>query len=472
MNLKTYLLALLFGMFLSTGCKNSNGKINERASREQRPNIVIIFLDDSGYSDFSPFGQQKIETPHVNTLAAEGIVFRNFYVPQAICSASRASLLTGCYPGRTKVFGAHGPKARGLETTFPTLGEVFKAAGYKTAVFGKWHCGDQPDTRPHNRGFDESCGLMYSNDMWRYHPENPEYWGKHPLQFWENGEVVIQDVDSMDQKMLTKWYTERTVDFINRHKNEPFLIYVPHNMLHVPLFCSPEFEGKSGVGLYGDVTLEVDWSVGQINKALKENGIADNTIVIFSSDNGPWISYGNHAGTTPFREAKGTSFDGGTRSATIIKYPAKLKGGTESQSTMMTIDLLPTLCSLAEVPLPETEIDGKNVWDLIAGEPDAKNPHEYYAFTTDRNFEAIMTGDGKWKLHLPHDYRTMTEIEGKDGIPGKYKQAHIDLSLFDMENDPYETNNVIGEYPEIARKLQEYAERHRQLFFSEETKSP
>ncbi|WP_167619671.1 sulfatase [Maribellus sediminis] len=455
------ILLILISVLLMSGCST-------KTETPQKPNIVIIFLDDSGYSDFSPFGQQKIETPNVNTLAQEGIMFKNFYVPQAVCSASRAALLSGCYPGRTKVFGAHGPNERGLDPAFPTMGEVFKKAGYATAVFGKWHIGDQPDTRPQSRGFDESCGLMYSNDMWKHHPEAPDYWGRFPLQFWENGEVTIPDVDSSDQKMLTKWYTEHAVDFINRHKDEPFLLYVPHNMLHVPLFVSPEFEGKSGVGLYGDVTLEVDWSVGQINKALKDNGIDDNTIVIFTSDNGPWIAYGNHAGTTPFREAKGTSFDGGTRSATIIKYPKELKGGQQSESALMTIDLLPTLCELAGVPLPETEIDGKNVWDIISGKENAVNPHEYYAFTNNKNFEAVLSGDGKWKLHLPHDYRTMTEIKGKDGIPGKYKQAHIDLSLFDMVNDPYETTNVIAEHPEIAEKLMAIAEKHKQKFFSEE----
>lgn len=448
--------------FVLTSC---NSKPEEEIHKH--PNIVIVFLDDSGYADFTPFGQLKIQTPNVKTLAEEGIMFRNFYVPQAVCSASRAALLTGCYPGRTKVFGAHAPKARGLETTFATLGEVFQLAGYKTAIFGKWHCGDQPETQPQNRGFDESCGLMYSNDMWKHHPENPEYWGKYPLQFWENGQVKIEDLDSADQKMLTKWYTQHAVDFIKRHKNEPFLLYIPHNMPHVPLFCSSDFEGKSGVGLYGDVILELDWSVGQINQALKENGVDDNTIFIFTSDNGPWISYGNHAGTTPFREAKGTTFDGGTRSATIIKYPAQLKGNQQSEKALMTIDMLPTLCHLANVPLPENEIDGANVWDLISGKEGVQNPHEYYAFTNNSNFEAVMSGDGKWKLHLPHDYRTMTDTVGKDGMPGKYKQDHIDLSLFDMVNDPSETVNVIGQNPEVAKKLLQFAKGHRQRFFSE-----
>ena len=469
-NFKLILFALSISLFFVVSCTNSSNKqaVEEDKAENSKPNVVIIFLDDSGYSDFTPFGQTNIKTPNVQKLADEGIMFKNFYVPQAVCSASRSALISGCYPERTKVFGAHGPNERGLETSFPTMGELFKSAGYKTAVFGKWHCGDQSETRPQNRGYDETCGLMYSNDMWKHHPENPEYWGRYPLQFWENGKVIIEDVDSTDQKMLTKWYTEHAVDFINRHKDEPFLLYVPHSMPHVPLFVSDEFEGRSGVGLYGDVMLEIDWSVGQINKALKDNGIEKNTIVIFTSDNGPWISYGNHAGTTPFREAKGTTFDGGTRSACIIKYPAVLKGGKASERAFLTIDLLPTLCHLADVPLPETEIDGKNVWDLIEGKEGAENPHEYYAFTNNSNFEAVMSGDGKWKLHLPHNYRTMTEIKGKDGMPGKYKQAKIELSLFDMENDPYETTNVIENYPEIAEKLMEFAESHKAEFYPEE----
>lgn len=459
-----HFLFILFAaaLFSFVSCTNTSKTTEEK----KQPNIVIIFLDDSGYSDFTPFGQTKVKTPHVQKLAEEGITFTNFYVPQAICSASRSALISGCYPGRTKVFGAHGPNERGLETSFPTIAEVFKKAGYSTAIFGKWHCGDQSETRPASRGFDESCGLMYSNDMWLHHPENPEYWGRYPLQFWENGKVAIEEVDYPEQKMLTQWYTEHAVDFINRRKDGPFLLYVPHNMPHVPIFCSEGFEGKSGAGLYGDVMLELDWSVGQIDNALKENGIDENTIVIFTSDNGPWISYGDHAGSTPFREAKGTSFDGGTRSACIIRYPAELKGNQRSSNTFLTIDFLPTLCYLANVPLPETEIDGRNVWDLIAGKENATNPHEYYAFSTGSNFESVMSGDGHWKLHLPHSYRTLVTA-GEGGMAGKYKQTEIELSLFDMENDPYETTNVIDKYPDIAEELMGFAEQHKAKFYPE-----
>lgn len=431
-----------------------------------KPNVVIIFLDDSGWADFEPFGEVALETPHVTQLAAEGCAFHNFYVPQAICSASRSALMSGCYPGRNKVFGAHGPNAWGLDTTFATMGEVFSAAGYATAAFGKWHCGDQPETRSYARGFQETCGLMYSNDMWKHHPGNPEYWGQWPLRFWENGKVTIDTVEIADQKNLTRWYTEHAVDFIHRHQDSAFLVYVPHSMPHVPLFCSDEFEGKSGKGLYWDVMLEVDWSVGQINEALKDCGIDQNTIVILTSDNGPWVSYGNHAGITPYREAKGTSFDGGVRSACVMKYPGRIEAGTTSSETFGTVDLLPTLCHLAGIPLPENEIDGQNVWDLVQGLEGAENPHTYYAFSNGRNFEGVMSGDGHWKLHLPHEYRTL-ELPGADGLPGKYAQVMIDTALFDMYSDPYETTNVLEEHPAIAKEMIQLAEAHKLRFYTE-----
>lgn len=433
---------------------------------ERPPNFVIIFLDDSGWSDFRPFDTPPYPTPNVAQLAAEGSTFKNFYVPQAICSASRSALLSGCYPGRTKVFGAHGPRKRGLDPKYATLGNVLQARGYKTASFGKWHIGDQPDTRPPARGFDESCGLMYSNDMWAHHPTAGEKFGVHPLQFWDNGEVTVEPVTPEDQTQLTTWSTEHAVDFIGRHKDEPFFVYVPHSMPHVPLFVSEKFAGKSGAGVYGDVMMEIDWSVGEIMKALKDNGVDDNTLVIFTSDNGPWVSYGNHAGKTPFRQAKATSFDGGIRSACIMKFPGRIKAGSTSTTAFSTLDMLPTLANLAGADLPANPVDGKNVWDLIIGKPGAKNPHDYYPFSTSNNFDGVISGDGRWKLHLPHRYRLLVEA-GNDGAPGKHEWPTVELSLFDMVADPYETTNVIAEHPEVAARLQAYADGHKQRFYAE-----
>ncbi|MFW6309097.1 MAG: sulfatase [bacterium] len=436
---------------------------NKNKENKSRPNIVIMFLDDSGWGDFRPFGDTAYPTPNVEKLATEGCAYHQCYVPQAICSASRASLLTGCYPGRHQVYGAIGPRARGLDPKFTTIGEVLQEAGYTTASFGKWHVGDQPETRPPARGFDESSGLMYSNDMWKHHPEMRQF-DKYELQYWKNGEVAIDDVSPEQQKMLTTWYTEDAVDFIERNHEQPFFLYVPHNMPHVPIFCSEKFEGKSGEGLYADVMMEIDWSLGQIMESLEENGVRDNTLIIFTSDNGPWLSYGNHAGTTPYREGKGTGFDGGTRSACVMSYPGEIPADSVSERAFCTVDLFPTLTNLAGTELPENEIDGRDIWDLLTGKPDAENPHEYYPFSTARTFEGVISGDGKWKLHLPHKYRTLAEA-GKDGQPGKYEDAYIELSLFDMENDPYETTNLVDEYPEIVKKLQEIAREHKQKWW-------
>jgi len=445
------LIYLTCGVFLTSGAS---------------PNVVIFFLDDSGWSDFQPFGNPPYETPNVEKLADEGCRFNQFVVPQAICSASRAALISGCYPGRTKVFGAHGPNGKGLDPSFATMGEVFQAQGYKTGIFGKWHIGDQPETRPASRGFDESAGLMYSNDMWKHHPVNPKGWGKHPLRYWSNGKVTCEDVTKDFQKSLTSRSTVRSVDFIKRNKKSPFFLYVPYSMPHVPLFCSDAFKGKSGSGLYGDVIMEIDDSIGQILRAIKSVGVEENTLVIFSSDNGPWAGYGNHAGKTPFRAMKATSFSGGIRSACIIKYPKKIKAGSVSDSIFCTIDLLPTLCHVTGAKLPKNEIDGKNVWQIITGKDGAKNPHSYYPISTVRHFDGILSSDGQWKLHLPHAYSYLVK-PGADGQDGQYERRKIELSLFDMKNDPLETINLIEKYPEVADRLKRLAEGHKQRFYKE-----
>lgn len=431
----------------------------------RRPNFVVVFLDDSGWSDFRPFGDTPYPTPNVERLAKAGCCFQQFYVPQAICSASRASLLTGCNPGRHHVYGALPPRVRGLDPSFTTMGEMLQKAGYTTACFGKWHIGDQPDTRPPARGFDESAGLMYSNDMWRHHPE-VRFFDDKPLQYWRDDQIVIDDVSPQQQTMLTTWYTEEAVDFIHRHQEEPFFLYVPHNMPHVPLYCSSKFAGASGHGLYADVMMEIDWSLGQILDALEETGVERDTLVVFTSDNGPWLSYGNHAGTTPFREGKSTGFDGGTRSACVMAYPRELRGETVSQRAFSSVDLLPTFARLANADLPAYPIDGLDVWDLLRGEPGAANPHEYYPFSTARTFEGVLSGDGRWKLHLPHTYKTTAEI-GRDGRPGRYEEAFIGLSLFDMKNDPCETKDVKDDHPEVASRLEALARAHEKHWWNE-----
>lgn len=438
------------------------GLMSVMADEAQKPNVVIIFLDDSGYADFHPFGEPPYPTPHVEELADQGLQMTQFYIPTAVCSSSRSSLMSGCYAGRHRVFGAHGPGGRGLEPKFMNIAEMLKAAGYATAHFGKWHMGDQPETRPTARGFDNSSGLMISNDMWRFNPVWGSRVGKAPLPYWENGEIAIEDVTPHDQKYLTRWATEDATRFIRKHKDQPFFVYLAHSMPHVPLYCSEDFLGMSGAGLYGDVMMEIDWSVGQITAALRDVGAERNTIVIFSSDNGPWDEFGNHAGKTPFREHKGTSFDGGTRSATVIKYPAELEPRLFDRP-MSTIDVLPTLAHLTGAVLPDYEIDGKNMWPVLKGAKDVPHPHEYYAFEYSRRLDAVLTSDGRWKMHRPHPYRYVVEA-GHDSRRGKVTTHHIDWSLFDLDADPKESVNVMDDYPEVMKRLQAIAEAHRKKF--------
>jgi arylsulfatase A-like enzyme len=434
-----------------------------------KPNVVIFFLDDSGWGDFSPFGSPEYPTPNVQKLADEGCRYTNFYVPQAICSASRSALLTGCYPGRTKMFGAHGPNARGVDPQFATMGEMFQAGGYRTAIFGKWHIGDQAETRPAARGFDESAGLMYSNDMWEHHATNPEYWGQWPLSYWKNNEITIDKVQPEHQKMLTTWAAKESVDFIERNKENPFFLYVPFSMPHVPLFCSEKFEGKSGQGLYADVMMELDWAIGEVLNKIKETGNEENTIVVFSSDNGPWAVYGEHAGVTPFREAKATSFDGGLKSACLIKYPPLIEKGSTVSKLICSIDLLPTLSNLTGVALPANEIDGQNIAPIILGDKKAANPHQYYAISKSNKFESVISGDGKWKLHMPHAYHTIIE-GGKDGQAGVQENRKIELSLFNLVDDPYEKTNVADKHPDIVSHLKAIAEKHKAKFYAKKEK--
>ncbi len=466
---RSQICLLVFGACLMvTGCQPEPPQSVSNQKADTPPNVVLIFLDDGAFDDFEPFGDPLYPTPGVKTLAAEGTSYYNFHVPQSVCSASRAALLTGCNPGRTKVFGAHGPTAKGLDPSYATLGEILKQNGYATACFGKWHMGDQPETRSHARGFDETAGLMYSNDMWKFHPENPDYWGQWPLQYWENGKVTIESVDDEDQKMLSTWYTEKAVDFIARKKGQPFFLYVPHSMPHVPIFVSEKFKGKSGTGLYGDVMMELDWSVAQINQAIKDNGLEENTLFIFiGSDNGPWLSYGDHAGITPYREGKGTSFEGGLRNPCVIKYPGVLPAGVDSHKMFASIDLVPVICKLTNSPLPENDIDGKDVWNYITGEEN-ESPQTYYAFSNGTEFQGVISGDGRWKLHLPHQYRTL-ETGGQGGQPGKYVQHQIDTALFDMIHDPFEKGNVKEIYPEIVDELIEFASQHHKNFYAENT---
>ena len=274
------------------------------AEADRPPNIVIVFTDDQGYADVGCYGAEGFDTPHLDRLAEEGMRLTDFYVVQAVCSASRAGLLTGCYPNRIGILGALGPKARhGIHEDELTIAEALRAEGYATAIYGKWHLGHHPKFLPRQHGFDDYFGLPYSNDMWPRHPTNRSF----PDLPLIAGETTIRT--NPDQRNLTTWYTERAVQFIEQQRDRPFFLYVPHSMPHVPLFVSEKHAGRTSQGLYGDVIAEIDWSVGQIVAALEKHGLTHNTLVIFTSDNGPWLSYGNHGGSAGrLREGKGTSF--------------------------------------------------------------------------------------------------------------------------------------------------------------------
>ena len=429
------------------------------------PNVVIMFMDDMGYADIGPFGAKDYPTPNLDRMAKEGRKFTDFYVTQAVCSASRAGLLTGCYNVRIGILGALGPKSNiGISPNEVTIAEICKQKGYATGCFGKWHLGHHKKFLPKQHGFDEYFGLPYSNDMWPYHPgvlhlpmeERIKRWPHLPLI--EGNKVINPKVSAKDQEKLTTQYTERAVSFIEKNKDKPFFAYIPHSMVHVPLYVSKKFKGKSGAGLFGDVMMEVDWSVGQIMKTLKKHKLEKNTLFIFTSDNGPWLNYGDHAGSAaPLREGKGTMFEGGCREPTLAWWPGKIPANSVCKEPVMTIDLLPTIAEMIGAKLPGHRIDGKNILPLMLSD-DAKSPHKAYYFYNGNQLQAVR--QGKWKLHFPHGYRTMAgKPGGTGGIPTNYSQAKIELSLFDLNQDIGESKDLKAEFPDIVTRLSELGKK-------------
>lgn len=437
------------------------------AFSKDKPNIILMFMDDMGYADIGAFGAKSYPTPHLDRMANEGRKFTDFYVTQAVCSASRAGLLTGCYNVRIGINGALGPKSNaGLNPDEVTIAEICKQKGYATACYGKWHLGHHKKFLPMQHGFDDYFGLPYSNDMWPYHPgvlhlpmeERVKRWPHLPLI--DGNKVINPKVSGKDQEMLTTQYTERAISFIEKNKDNPFFVYLPHSMVHVPLYVSDKFKGKSGAGLFGDVMMEVDWSAGEIMKVLRKHDLQENTLFLFTSDNGPWLNYGNHAGSAaPLREGKGTMFDGGCREPTLAWWPGTIPAGSECNEPAMTIDLLPTIAKLIDADLPKHRIDGKDISALLTG--DAKSPQEAYYFYYGNQLQAVR--QGKWKLHFPHGYRTMAgKPGGTGGIPTNYSQAKIGLSLFDLHSDIGESTDVKEKFPKIAKRLKSLGEKFNQ----------
>ncbi len=433
---------------------------NQEPENNRPPNIVLIMTDDQGYQDVGAFGSPDIETPNLDQMATEGVKFTNYYSAQPICSASRAGILTGCYPNRLGIHNALMPHSKiGLNPDETTIADMLKANGYKTGIFGKWHLGDNPEFIPNKQGFDEYFGILFSNDMWPFHPQQGTVFHFDPLEVYENEKVV----DTLtDQSQLTTRITEHSVNFIKKNKDSPFFLYVAHPMPHVPLFVSDKFKGKSKRGLYGDVIMEIDWSVGQILETLKKEGLDDNTLVIFTSDNGPWLAYGNHAGSAlPFREGKGTSWEGGQREPFIARWPKRLKPGRTIDIPVNGIDILPTFAEITNSQLPEKTIDGKSAWKVLTGES-VESPQEAYFFYYRVN-EMHGVRYGKWKMYFPQTYRTMDgQTSGKDGLPGEYRMVDMKaIELYDVSKDVSETQNVASENPDVVEKIKGIADKMR-----------
>ena len=436
-----------------------------------KPNIVLIFMDDMGYGDLSCSGATQYKTPNLDRMAAQGIRFTNFVSAQAVCSASRAGILTGCYPNRVGISGALMPNSQiGLSPSEVIIPEILKTKGYKSAAIGKWHLGDNRQFLPLQQGFDEFLGLPYSNDMWPVFFDgsrniSKEYARKlaYPeLPLIKNNDKIRELKTLDDQAELTTLYTETAIDFIQRNKNNPFFLYLAHSMPHVPLAVSNKFKGKSKQGLYGDVMMEIDWSVGEILKSLDQNGLDKNTLVIFTSDNGPWINFGNHAGSTGgLREGKGNSFEGGQRVPCLMKWPGHIQEGTVCNKLASTIDILPTLASITNSPLPEKKIDGVNILSLLLGDENA-NPRESFLYYYRKNsLEAVRKGN--WKLVFAHPGRTYIGFKpGVDGFPGAVNENfQFEEGLYDLRRDPGERYDVKEYYPDVVAELKKLADEAR-----------
>ena len=447
----------------------------------EKPNVVFIVADDMGYADMGTQGARGFKTPNLDRLAKEGTRFTDFYVAQAVCTASRAGLMTGCYPNRVGMQGAYNHTSRdGIADAEWLLPEMFKDRGYATAGMGKWHLGTRLKFHPLRHGFDEWLGIPYSNDNTKYHPslaaEMP------PLPLYDGEKVIELDPD---QAQFTKRFTERAVDFIERNASRPFFLYMPHVMPHVPIFASEKFKGRSAGGLYGDVIEELDWSVGEVLATLQRLNIADRTIVIFISDNGPFLSYGEHAGSAaPLREGKLTTFEGGVRVPCLVRWTNRVPAGRVCKDPFMGIDWLPTLTEIVGGRAPTLKTDGRSAKSLILGEKGARSPHEALFFYSGTALQAVRSG--RWKLHFPHPYITPAGEPGRGGKPsnwGKlapnsitqsgvegiasrhgYRIEQLELSLFNLETDAGEQRNIAREHPDVVKRLSALADDARREF--------
>ena len=416
------------------------------ASAQEKPNFVVINIDDLGYADIGPFGSKLNRTPHLDRMAKEGRKLTSFYAAP-VCSPSRAALMTGCYAKRALpiphvLYPADGI---GLSPKEITVAEVLKSAGYATAIIGKWHLGDQPDWLPNAQGFDLHFGLPYSNDMGPaadgvksdLGKPIPKQNGKAqpPLPLLRNGKVVKRVLPD-DQQSLVEIYTDEAVKFIQEKKGAPFLLYLPHNAVHAPIYPGKKWAGKSPHGIYSDWVEEVDWSVGRILDTLRENGLAEKTLVIFTSDNGGTP----RAVNAPLRGHKSTTLEGGMRVPTIAWWPGKIPAGTATDAVTAMFDILPTFAALSDAKLPtDRKLDGVNIWPQLAGLPDAKPAHETFYYYYGLILNAVRHGD--WKLQIAQG----NKVAAGEGFTPQ---------LYNLKSDIGEKNDVSAANPEIVSKLQ------------------
>lgn len=445
--------------------------------RENPPNIVMIVADDLGYGDLSCQGSKSIRTPTIDALARQGTRFTNFCVAQAVCTASRAALMSGCYPNRIGMSGAlNHTSATGIHSGETLLPEILKAGGYATAHFGKWHLGTRKEFFPTRNGFDTWAGLPYSNDNG---PLHPTIRGIPPLPFYANDAVVELDPD---QSRFTRRLTDMAKGFIRDNRGRPFFLYVPHIMPHVPIFVSEKFKKSGATGLYASVVEELDAGIGEVLASIRDAGLENNTMVVFLSDNGPFLSYGDHAGSPgPFREGKLTAFEGGVRVPFIVRWPGRVPAGRVDARLITGLDLLPTLAALAGRKTPGLGIDGIDLSQVILGRETAAGRGEF-AYYSGSELHAVRKGP--WKLHMPHPYLTVDGLPGRGGKPANhanmrpaaieesgirgiasrhgYKVESLPLSLYDLDADPGETVNLAGKHPALVAELERLAARYRE----------
>jgi arylsulfatase A len=412
-------------------------------SAQSKPNVIILFTDDQGYQDVGCFGSPLIKTPHLDQMAKEGMRFTDFYSANSVCSPSRAALLTGCYPPRVGVTGVLFPRHKtGLHPNELTIADMLKQQAYATVCIGKWHLGHLPEFLPTRQGFDHYFGIPYSNDM-TLDPsatfadnallrEGVNLSMHKPKKNWVplmRDEAVVEY--PADQRTLTQRYTAEAIEFIKANRKQPFFVYLAHTMPHIPIFASEDFKGKSARGLYGDVIEEIDWSTGQIIEALKATGLDQNTLIVYTSDNGPWNLKSGHGGSaSPLRGYKFQTYEGGMREPTIMRWPGRIPAGTVCSEVAGTIDMLPTLAGLSGGRLPtDRVIDGRDIWPLMSGQTGAKSPHDHYCYYRGTKLEALRMGD--WKL------RRAKQVE-----------------LFNLAEDISESKNLADQHPDIVRRFQ------------------